>query len=926
MVGEAVAASSDQPITLVAGGTVSPRERVTASQATAADHGDPLPPEQGVEVLATPTVAELGSVSVPETLLECATCLWVKGVDPGAEVTVDLGSGTTLTAGATGAFAYFALPPGEELSVGEGLSASQAACGLSAGPVPLQAAVGRGSEPLGPPTVGPLARCQQRIAVGDVRPGATVVATINDEPEDSTCFAWTSGTLVLHRPLDLHDRVGVRQEFFYCELRSAVRTVTVELDKPPRPGIAGPVCEGDRLVRVAGVLSGATVEFKTDGGLTWQSGAGDGALPFGVPSLIGAGALSVRQSVCPVGDDAWSDWSDAVAVRALGPQSEPGVVAPIFAGGVAVGVKGVARGTFVQIVGRRGVIGEGWGNGDERLDVLLDFPLEERDRIHVRTRRCGAERDWPTQTQVQGFHDPGLPVVADPACDCGGSVLVRNALPGAVVEVYVARPGGLSLLGTTAAGAAEVSVDVRPLVPGEVLQAAQRIAHLRSAVGAGATAPAAPHWQYVPNSAFRLCQLTSNYHPSDRPQAADTSGIGLIGTDLGIPVEHGVMYLFFGDCASGGGVEQDADPIAWCTTVDPYDLEDAAPDMHWAVGADGKFRRLAVNDLPPLGNFEVPTGGFSYDGKIYVFVGTHGRVAPSDEPPQPMTESHLGGAPDPGHNFTLLQDISSSVGADLLTLEPDPDNPGGLIRGTAPYPARRWMVHISATVVDNAAWPGLPAAVGQGLLMFGSSVYRGNPLCGPLTAAENASSNVYLAWAPLTPGTTPPAAPIPAPDQWKFFTGFTGGGQPQFASLASGATPHPLLPPDPGPGGVSVPRLLGELSAVWHPQLRRWVLTGTATGDDRQLQLARMPWGPWTTSDSICDPARPDRDAGNSDPARHWNDTNIVYAPYLTRRWIRWDRSVRKATLYYTLSVFDLPNNQARYQPQLMRSDILCLP
>ena len=236
------------------------------------------------------------------------------------------------------------------------------------------------------------------------------------------------------------------------------------------------------------------------------------------------------------------------------------------------------------------------------------------------------------------------------------------------------------------------------------------------------------------------------------------------------------------------------------------------------------------------------------------------------------------------------------------------------------------MVHISATVVDNADWPGLPATTGQGLLMFGSSVYRGGPLCGPLTAEENASSNVYLAWAPLTPGTTLPDAPIPAPDQWMFLTGFTGGGQPQFASLASGATPRPLLPPEPGPGGTSVPRLLGELSAVWHPQLRRWVLSGTANGDDRQLQLSRMPWGPWTTSDSICDPFRPDRDAGNADPARHWNDTNVVYAPYVIRRWIKWDRSVRKTTLYYTLSVFDQPNNQARYQPQLMRSDISCLP
>jgi hypothetical protein len=365
------------------------------------------------------------------------------------------------------------------------------------------------------------------------------------------------------------------------------------------------------------------------------------------------------------------------------------------------------------------------------------------------------------------------------------------------------------------------------------------------------------------------------------------------------------MYLFFGDCASGP--LQNADPIAWTTTVDPFDLEEAAPDLHWVLGNDEQFRRLAVNELPPLGNFEVPTGGFGYDGRVFVF------VANKRGDPDVMTASYLAEAFDPANNLAQIEFISSTIGGQIPTIELD-----GSV-GAAPFPGGRWMLHISATVVNNADWPGLPADTGQGLIMFGSSLYRGGP-AGHLTAEEEARSNVYLAWAPLMPGVAPPKAPIPQPDEWQFLTHFTPAGAPLFGTLSAGATPKPILPADP-----SGPRLLGEISGVWFPGLRRWVLAGSVPAP---INLARAPWGPWTNSDSICDPARPERDAGNLDPVpgHLWNETKVVYAPYLVERWTRWDRSTRQTTLYYTLSVYDRPNGQKRYQPQLMRSDISCLP
>jgi hypothetical protein len=229
-----------------------------------------------------------------------------------------------------------------------------------------------------------------------------------------------------------------------------------------------------------------------------------------------------------------------------------------------------------------------------------------------------------------------------------------------------------------------------------------------------------------------------------------------------------------------------------------------------------------------------------------------------------------------------------------------------------PPPGGRWMLHISPTVVQNADWPGLPPSGStHGLLMFGSSAYRGE--AADATAAEESFGNVYLAWAPLTPAVVPA---IPQADKWQFFAGLDANNAPQWRTLADGP-PSPLLPNDPG----GFPRKLGEISAAWYPILRRWILAGSLQAP---INVARQPWGPWTTSSTICDAGKPDRDAGNG--LVSWTDANMTYAPYLIGRWSRWDRSLRDATVYFTLSGFDDRPGKTKYQPQLIRSTIRCWP
>jgi hypothetical protein len=919
-VGKAIVSSTNELVQLSAGIQLEPGELLTASQRTEADFADHLPPDFGVEVSAAPELADLLGLFSAETMLECGTCLWVAGVWPGARVTLQQNAHPPLTAEAASDMVKFVLPSGRRLHVTDVLTATQSACGLAGTAVTLSAPVAqvRADWPAsGPTIVGPLVKCQQCVSLSDVLPGAIVIVEL-DGTEHRACFGSRQGTFWLPRALKPGDTVLVHQEFQLCELRSKVTEAKAVDAPPPAPVMVAPICEGDRVVGVAGLYVNAIVEFAADDVTLCQGTAAEDDMSFGVPSLMGVQALKVRQSVCPAGSESWSDWSDPVPVRALGPQASPVIVGPLVEHGVALRVtrdpwpsptlpEPLDKGSLVQVVSQRGVLGETWTNGDIFVDVPLWFALRRTDLVHLRTRRCGSLQDWPGETAVASAPDLVRPRVADPACDCGGSVLVHDIVPGAIVDVFRSRvSGGPALIGTARAGGPDVSVDVLPLKTADEIQARQRMGPTTSGLGAKALAPRVPKWGYVPNSAHRLCQLTQDTDPTGLPHPVATTPIGITGTDLGISVEHaGRMYLFFGDAREAPGIATNADPIAWLTMSDPDELETTAPDLGWVLGGDGKFRRLTLLYGPELGNFDVPTGAFSYDGRIHVFVA----MKASDDPP--MTQSRLVVADDPADDFATVLYISSTVGGQTLTFDPD---------GTPhpmPFPGNRWMLHISPTVVRNADWPGLPSSNGDGLLMFGSSVYRGGAT-SDLTPTEQTLGNVYLAWAPLVPGMVPPNAPIPPASDWQFFIGLDTSDNPIWGTLAGGATPVPILPSD-----SFGPRMLGEISVVWYPALRRWILAGGTLA--APINLAHLPWGPWTTSDVICDAGRPDRDAGNLKADGHWAGAGeITYAPYLIARWSKWDRSVRRTTAYFTLSVYDEPNDQVRYQPQLMRSTIDC--
>ena len=359
--------------------------------------------------------------------------------------------------------------------------------------------------------------------------------------------------------------------------------------------------------------------------------------------------------------------------------------------------------------------------------------------------------------------------------------------------------------------------------------------------------------EYVPASTRRLCQLTGN---KDSPGFNDTGKWGIVGTDMGIPVEHkGRLYLFFGDvpAVAGGSHPHDADPIVYTTDADPEpDGFRVEPVLRGGPGTS--FRPFSVKGRGHLGTNETPTGGFAYNGRFYVFVITGNR--------RPV--SYLTSSPDPARDFDLHDQISGTDG-------------------------KFWQ--IAPHVIENAKCPGLPAAAGDGLLLWGQS-----------------RSHVYLAWMPLQRKVHPPtglryyAGPGPAwsDDQQKAAPLFSTRGITQ----------------------LSVGRIDGA---------RRWVLLYTraslrAPHEGVVCRSAATLWD-WSGEVALFDPVRDGafteymHQPGRDDlhllpPRRPPSHPGWAYAPFLLDRYTRWDERRGIATLYYLMST------NSPYQVMLMRSGL----
>lgn len=190
--------------------------------------------------------------------------------------------------------------------------------------------------------------------------------------------------------------------------------------------------------------------------------------------------------------------------------------------------------------------------------------------------------------------------------------------------------------------------------------------------------------------------------------------------------------------------------------------------------------------------------------------------------------------------------------------------------------------------INTAFWQD-----GDTVYMWGSGKYRASDLFLARTSASAMNTN-----------------------SWQYFTGYDANGMPQWSSSQAAALP--LIDDEE----------IGEFSAAWIHQLRKWVVLYNA-GSPRgiTMRVADNPWGPWSPGLVIFNPAKVS-DGGDggygsymhipgqdnlSDPGRE-SEWGGEYGPYIIPSFTTGDPG--SCHIYYTMSTWN------PYQVVLMRSTV----
>jgi hypothetical protein len=406
-----------------------------------------------------------------------------------------------------------------------------------------------------------------------------------------------------------------------------------------------------------------------------------------------------------------------------------------------------------------------------------------------------------------------------------------------------------------------------------------------------------------PASTQKVCQLTGEVD-LERQQFTSSrteTNFALKGTDLGAAVEHnGRIYFLFGDTHPVGPFiprpydpneprPHDGDSIAWIpANADPEQclalnfIGVAVPNFGNAYISPRV--RKADGTFISLGGFEVPTGGFSANGNMYVFFTTDFQRVGNIER---MGRTVLARLDNESQNlFTYIYDVSCrpGVGCD--------------------WPQVGSFINVAPVVVNNADVPGLPQGIGQGVLMFSSGLYR--------------NSDVYLAYLPFVA--------IESRQAWRYAVTDGAGTLVRWSQDESEATPLFNQP-----CGGSTPCMIGELSVTWNPYLRKWLmLYGHGNPWGINYRVADRPWGPWSPPNllfsAVCDRGNchfmhVDWDFRNCDSvydsmfgSSRQGEGAGEYGPYVISRFTRGDAT--STTIYYLMSTWN------PYQVVLMKSTL----
>jgi len=391
---------------------------------------------------------------------------------------------------------------------------------------------------------------------------------------------------------------------------------------------------------------------------------------------------------------------------------------------------------------------------------------------------------------------------------------------------------------------------------------------------------------YVDGSSQKVCQLIGDTDRQTHQPTVNhtTTRFGLNGTDLGYSFEHhGKLFFLFGDSnptpkfngqpngpTDPPRIRDDNDSIAFTSATGP----NTCPRLEFIRNAIGAYKNPVVLNAQgrpaiTLAGDEIPIAGVSENGKMYVIFGTDSPTH-YGKPPDPLvfaTRTVVGVSDDDANTWHYLYDFSKGP---------------------------------SAKFINTAIAQG-----DDGYLYFWGT--QGGPLYRKSTA--------FMARMRADDIGRPDGA-----QSLEYLTGVGADGQPRFSQSEADATPlfHDYAPNDTQPKDC-----MGELGVGWNRFVKRWVmLYNCVTPSPRgiHMRVAERPWGPWSASQTIFDPARDHgycvfiHRAVNGGTPKPCDDlatpdrTDISggpYGPYVISPLTTGDAAQGTSTFYYTMSTWN---------------------
>lgn len=441
--------SGDPWVLLLPGEVLVGGDQLVARQYLTDGSGDEsaeTPADRAFSVASAPVGSVgLGPVDILGRLWECGEYVWVTGAFPGATVEVLWGS-TTVPKGqgvANGNAARFKLaqrfPANEIIQV-----LQRTPSGL--GPVvkrQVQMLPPENETQLPAPVIHlPVRDCHTAVLVEGVFEGAEVVLTRKSGQEDRAGFDLSSLRFNLSSPLNLGDAwISARQEMLRCE-RKGISSPLVTIDpatSPPTPIINTRICIGSTRIQVAALESGAEVRI-TNGSTTFRGTAsGTFVQSFDITPAV-PGTVSVIQLLCGIASTAATVPVDPQPISVTQPQIET----PLYRCARTVQVRNAHLGATIQIWAKGAALG--LRPISAQVDVgTVDVPVDvtpflwEGDDVWVLQWPCGLEPVASPSSPVLALPQVFNPSIDEPITRLNSTVIVKQTIKGAVVEVLRQR-------------------------------------------------------------------------------------------------------------------------------------------------------------------------------------------------------------------------------------------------------------------------------------------------------------------------------------------------------------------------------------------------------------------------------------------------------------------------------------------------------